>query len=52
MELLTSIYENVQKKEYWPWTKHHIKMFEKEKYDLEHVDVEVDGGVKSGEEVR
>lgn len=32
--------------------KHHIKMFEKEKNDLEHVDVEVDGGVKSGEEMR
>ena len=27
-------------------------MFKKEKNDLEHVDVEVDGGVKSGEEVR
>ena len=26
-------------------------MFEKEKYDLEHVDVEVDGGVESGEKV-
>ena len=52
MDLLTLIYENFQKIEYWPWRLHPIKTFEREDIDLEHVDVEVDGGVKSGEEVR
>ena len=52
MELLTLIYENVQKKEYWPWRLHPIKALERVNIDLEHVDVEVDRGVKSGEEVR
>ena len=49
MELVTLICENVQKKEYWPWRLHPIILKD---IDLEHVDVEVDGGVKSGEEVR
>ena len=29
-----------------------MKMYKRKNIDLEHVDVEVDGGVKSGEEVR
>ena len=55
MELMTVIYEIVRKGEYWPRTyyvvKQPVKTFLRVNIDLEHVNVEVDRGVKSGEKV-